>query len=257
MIKNLNDISKSSLDIRYNNTENNQLSFSDELNIVIQFLSTDLTEDNQYIVEDRLIKNCIIKCPDGQIWNNLDYYNHEKENETDIDKTVFDFKFVDDWQEGYYEIHVGSSDNGITIDNSESSYGDSLLSKNDNYYRIKKIYGINGINIISDDQKLTIEMSENITETQHNLDSNPVIDCLNGTTQIYYSLSNSTITNIINGSSVAILIYKPNETTIKYNNILVLNMYDIGWYTFVIKKMFDSLFIGEPTKVITDYTITI
>jgi len=257
MIKNLNDISKSSLDLKYNNTKNNSLSFSDELNLVIQFTKNDLTSDNKYIVENRLIKNCIIKCPDGEIWNNLDYYNHEKINETDIDKTVFDFKFVDEWQDGYYEIYVGSSDRGITIDNSESTIGESILSKNDNYYRVKKIYGTNGINVSSDNEKITIEFNESIIEEQHNLDLNSVINCLNGSTQIYYTTVDSTITDIINGTAVAILLYKPNETTVKYSNQIILNMYDVGWYTFVIKKIFNKLFIGDPTKVITDYTISI
>lgn len=257
MIKNLNDISKSSIDLKYNNTKDNSLSFSDELNLVIQFTKNDLNSEKKYIVENRLIKNCIIKCPNGEIWNNLDYYNHEKENDTDIDKTVFDFKFVDDWQDGYYEIYVGSNDRGITIDNSESSLGESLLSKNDNYYRIKKIYGTNGITVLSDNEKIILEFNESIIEEQHNLDLNSVVDCLQGSTQVYYTTNDSQITNIINGTAVAVLLYKPNETTVKYSDNIILNKYDIGWYTFVIKKIFDKLFIGEPSKIITDYTISI
>lgn len=257
MIKNLNDIAKSALDIKYNNSKNNNLSFSNELNLVIGFTQEEINEDKQYIAQDRLIKNCIIKCPDGEIWNNLDYNNHETTGEGDNNRTVFDFSFVDNWLDGTYEIYAGNNDSGITIDNSESVLGESVLSKNENYYRIKKIYGIGGISVSSDNDKIILEIAETISENYYNLDTTPNINCLNGSTQIFYTTNNSTIEDISNGTSVAILLYKPNETTVKYSNIIVLNEYDIGWYTFVIKKMFNKLFIGEPTKIITDYIISI
>jgi hypothetical protein len=40
------------------------------------------------------------------------------------------------------------------------------------------------------------------------------------------------------------MLYKPNATILKYKNNIILNRYDVGWFAFGIKKVFDSLFIG-------------
>ena len=301
MYQNLNQFTSTNLNIKYNNTHDIS-NVNRQLNTSVTFTKNDLTVEaltNQVklYVYNRIIKNCIILCPDGQIWTGLDYQIHESQGQFDDNYTVFNFSYVksDQWLDGNYYIYVGSMDNGVTLANSNFDTGIKILKTFGQHYFIKKLIAGNRIKIKSNDDAIVIEQSDNnfIQQPYDIQTTNGIIDLIHGNMQIIYTYSNdfivdlidtylqNDISNISNLSSnsymsensnksyewsvgnignyqvlnVSLMIYKPNETTLKYNDLTILQKYDVGWFACSIKKMFGKLFISEPTRIITDFQV--
>lgn len=290
MYKNLNDYTSTTLDVRFNNT-NQSYNVGKQVNASIPFTKHDiqldvLTNEKQLIVYDRIIKHCIIKCPSGQVWNALDYKHHYKQFDQDKDYTIFNFSYIDQWEDGYYYIFVGASDVKNTFSNTPSQHGVQLLRTNvSQHYYFKKLIAGNGIKLLSDNDNVIIQASQhNYTTQAIQLNNHSVIDLKNGNLQLCYTLEDSNIVDLINSTynfvfgsdssnssqssssyvddnlqkqvtNVTILVFKPNETTLKYNNLQILQRYDIGWFAFTIRKLFGKLFISQPTRMITDFKI--
>lgn len=285
MYKNLNDLTLTNLNMNYNNV--NQLAqINSQLNTPISFTKYDiqldyLTKQKTFSVENRIIKNCVIKCPNGQIWTGLDYKIHQKQNQYDCDKTIFYFTYISDeqWLQGNYFIYPGTCDKGVRLYNSNSRIGVQLLNIDGQDYSIKKLVSGNGISFRSNKKQLMIQLGQNsCNKTLNNLNENGIIDTYNGNVQFFYTMSDCSIIDLIdsfidqNASSssdssyssfssnqnnqflyVSIFVYKPNQSLVKYKNNIILNKYDIGWFSIGIKKLFGQLFISQPSRIITDY----
>lgn len=293
MYKNLNDYTATTLDVRFNNT----LQLTDvgrQVNAAVKFTKYDiqLLSDNKklLIVQDRIIKHCIIRCPDGQIWNALDYKHHHKQYDGDKDRTTFDFSYIDDneWLDGDYYIYVGASDVKNTFSNSPKQHGIGLLRSESEHFFVKKLIAGNGIKLLCDKDSVLISSSQhNYTNQPLLLTENSIIDIKNGNIQLCYSLNDACIIDVIDTSyqnqittidnssnssdssstyttgnelqeqvyNVTILFYKPLQSTLKYKELQLLQRYDIGWFAFTIRKMFGALFISQPTRIITDFMI--
>lgn len=302
MYKNLNDYTSTTLDVKFNNT--NQLSdVGKQVNSVITFTKNDVQLDvvsnQKQLVIPRIIKHCLIKCPDGQIWNTLDYKFHYKQSDQDTDTTTFDFSYIndDEWQDGQYFIYVGASDVKNTFSNSPQPHGVSLLRNVSQHYYLKKLVAGNGTKLYQDKDTIIIETSQNnYTSQPMQFGSEVIIDLKNGNLQLAYTIEDSVIVDLVNStydylfeeqtssssqlqqnsdssqssqnsyttqddqiqhqvSNVSIILYKPNQTTLKYKNLQILQRYDIGWFAFTIRKIFGRLFISQPTRIITDFEV--
>ena len=296
MFKNLNDLSATNINMNYNNSL--QLStINSQLNTAVTFVKQDIQYDyvNQkkyLIIEGRILKNCVIKCPNGQILTGLDYKIHYRQNENDLDKTIFNFSYIEQnqWQEGTYFIYSGMPDKGVGLHNAQSQSGIKLLNIDGEDYSIKKLIAGNGIIFRFNKQQLMIQLGQSTYYSQPKNLNDPnnfgIIDRYNGDFQVFYALQNAEIKelkdtfieenqilddnnssyldysissySVNNGSNILyvnILFYKPYQTLLTYRNNVVLNKYDIGWFSFHIKKIFGSLFIGQPTRIITDYKL--
>lgn len=288
MYKNLNQLSSTNLNIEYNNTKDISI-VQRQLNTAVAFKKSDLVTDaltNQVklYVYDRIIKNCIIVCPDGQTWTGLDYQIHQSQGQFDRTYTVFNFSYIPstEWdQNAYYYIYAGSMDNGVTLSNANFDQGINILHNVGTHYFLKKLIAGNDIQIKDNNDSIIISKSDsNYVGSVYNIaDNHGIIDILNGNMQIVYTyqddqivdvidsyMSNSESSDISDSSwnyginmnsilTVSLLIYKPNQTTLKYNTLTVLQRYDIGWFSCVIKKIFGKLFISQPTRIITDFEI--
>lgn len=251
MITNLNDISATNLVRRYNNTNNINIYFSDEIGQTRTF-TKDSVVNGILTVNDINIKNCVIVTPTSQVWNALDYYHVG-------DDTKFNFSFLSnqDWESGIYTIYIGNSEQGsfLQTPSISNSSQHQIVQKNNNIYNFKKISSDNTINIQQSENEdcLIFSVAQNVSTTPTELPTK--IDCIEYSTQMHYVLVDAQIEDIINGNIVTLLLYKPNQTLLTYHNQVILNPYDIGWFTFVIKKISNKLFISQPTKIITDFTI--
>lgn len=291
MYKNLNDYTATTLDVRFNNSK--QLSdVGRQVNSTITFTKNDIQIDvingkKKLVVYDRIIKHCIIKCPDGQVWNTLDYKHHFSTGGQDRDYTVFDFSYVEDsqWSNDQYYICTGASDVRNTFSNAPKQNGVQLLRSESQHFYVKKLIAGNGIKLFRDDNSVIIQSSQhNYTSQPIQITSNTILDLKYGNLQICYMLQDGVIVDLKNTNydhlvydssnssqssssyvssnqvqaqvtNVTIILYKPTQTTLKYKNLQVLQRYDVGWFAFTIRKMFGKLFISEPTRMITDFTI--
>lgn len=279
MYRNLNQFSKSNIDLKYNNSS--QLDYvSKQLNTSITFSYSDLNLKKELIVYNRQLKNCVVKCPDGEIWTSLDYTIYAK-TEQQQQRTVFDFSYVNDDQwnkDELYYIYPGTPDKGVSLYNSTADAGVQLLHIKGQDYILKKLHPGNGISISFNDTQIKISTGQNnIFSLPKSLDQDGVIDLYYGDLQFYYTYNDSQIVDLkdsffsvtdesssstssgssfgLQVQSITIMLYKPNATILKYKNNIILNRYDVGWFAFGIKKVFDSLFIGQPSRIITDYKI--
>lgn len=293
MYKNLNDLTSTTLNVSFNNS--NQLTdIGKQTNAVISFTKNDiqldvLTGKKQLVVQNRIIKHCLIKCPNGQIWNALDYKFHYKQFDQDKDSTTFDFSYIQDsqWEEGDYYIYVGASDVKNTFSNSPKDHGVQLLRSVSQHFYIKKLIAGNGVKLLHDKDSVIIQAAQhNYTTQPIQFDYNTVIDLKNGNIQLCYTIADDVIVDLINSSydylqadisssnssqssssyvsgndiqkqvqNVTLIVYKPLQTTLKYKHLDILQRYDVGWFAFTIRKMFDSLFISQPTRIITDFEV--
>lgn len=275
MFKNLNQLTLTHVNLNYNNSNNSSRNLK-YLNIAIDFNFSDLQigQNGYYLqIKDFLIRNCIIRCPDGTIWNNLQFSAIEKKSEIedDYDKTIFYFYYLteSDWdKENSYYIYPASEESQkiVRLYNSNSTNGFNILQINGQDYIFKKIVAGSGISLYCNQQQLVISLGQTVLNTQErNLNDliDGIIDLKDGSYQIFYVYDdfkiNDITTTIIgqNNSpiSIVILLYKPNQTVLKYKDQLILNKYDKGWFSFIIKKISDHLFITQPTRIITDYEI--
>lgn len=291
MYKNLNDYASTTLDVKFNNSR--QLSdIGKQLSAAISFTKNDIlldviTEKKQLIIQNRIIKHCMIKCPDGEVWTSLDYKHHYKQYDQDKDRTIFDFSYIQDdqWLDGQYYIFVGTSDVKNTFSNTPTQHGVELLRSVSQHYYVKKLVAGAGTKLLQNDDFVIIESSQhNYTTQPIQLNSNTIIDLKNGNLQLCYTVEDSVIKDVVNnlyynidvqessdnsnGSSsysstdiqhqvlnVSLILYKPLQTTLKYNNLQILQRYDTGWFAFTIRKMFGKLFISQPTRMITDFEV--
>ena len=354
MYRNLNQLINSDLQFRYNNGSLDD-GFEKYYSVPIVFSYNDLlfnpnTKQIIYIAQDRLIRNCVIKCPNGQILDNLQYVIHQGEStssystsslssgssyssdssyssvpdgfyplykvkdvnytyldsdeyhfKTDINYTIFYFSYIDDdwWDKiGEYTIYIGHNDKSVSLFNSFSNVGVSLVHIFGSNYKFKKLIAGNGVTLFENQDQVLIQSGQTTCYfLPQSFDQTGDVDLRYGNFQIFYTQADSSIVDVINtlnfyssnssdsSSSIAneistlnlqdsestsdtqsisfysnvmcvsILLYKPKPTTFSYKGQIILNRYDVGWFTFTVKKIFGKLFIGQPSRIITDYVL--
>ena len=280
MYKNLNDLTNTNISVSYNNTK----SLGDinrQLGVNISFVFQDLDKNKCLVVQGRVIKNCVIQCPNGQMWTSLNYIIHNSQYEGDKTYTQFDFSYVleDQWDKvNPYVIYVGSADNSAGLFNTpeilnqqqEKIPSNELLVFENGSYGVKRLIAGDGIQIVNTENKNALIIStashNYLLEEVIQLSKGSVqIDVVNGNIQIVKSQYNTIITNIkysLNDTvdepnilNATLMLYKPNDTVLKYKENILLMQYDRGWFSFSVKKCNGYLFFSEPTRVITDYII--
>lgn len=269
MYKNLNDLTVTNLNVSYNNTKD-LTDIKRQLSANIPFTKEDVN-NGVLRVYDRMIKHCVVITPSGQVWNDLDYFFHVGTHETsDRSYTEFNFTHIIDsendseWEDGEYVIAINSNQDGITLSNSIHNNGVQLLRQSATNCYLKKLVAGDGIQFnVSDNYIVVSSYQHNYSEQIFNFSQqNNQIDIANGNIQLAVTKNNDELVDIVNTNipnanllSVTIVIYKPNETTFKYRQQVILQKYDIGWFAFSVKKIFNHLFISQPTRIITDYNI--